>query len=182
MKLYCPEQSKERLSEYIKLLEHMVAEHLKQGVEAKDSGAMSSDRNFPVEKGIVPLVSAINELLVFQSYWSCEGHIRNGELLRTPQVWFYSNSMIYVKLLYYYLSRLKAQKVITHYWDIRIIHTDKLWDSGFCIEPDVKRIGSLNLRVLQEDACNIAFHLVCDVIRIAKEYIFKLKAEEIYSI
>jgi len=199
MKLFHTPQSEEKTREYIRALEHLIIKHSHQEtrsclnceVECECGSRnctckcspdcemvpekMSSDRNFPIEQGIIPLVYSFNRLRVIQPYWSCAGHVRNGELLRVPQIWFYSDSLIHVKMLYDYLSRLKARRTIIHHWNICITHTDKLWDSGFCIKPDIEHIKQPKLEWLQKDVCIIADHLVDNIKKMAEEYIGRLK-------
>lgn len=115
---------------------------------------MSSDpERYPIERNIVGLVFELNCLRVCPPYWSCEGHqFPNGELLRVPQVWFYSRSMIYPKLIGDYVTNLHIQGKISCPWHICLAYSDDSLETGFKIEPDVVGIKKPDIDVMQSDA------------------------------
>lgn len=115
---------------------------------------MSSDPIlYPIEDAIIPLVFEINALRVCSSYWSCEGHaLASGEIFRVPQVWFYSDSIAYPKLITTYV----ASKKTTYPWRVCLVHTDDINDTGFSLEPNLSSIHSPMLKALQKDVAVIS--------------------------
>jgi hypothetical protein len=140
---------------------------------------MSSDSvRYPIEEKIISLVFMLNCLRVCTPYWSCEGHqFPNGELFRVPQVWFYSRSMIYPKLIGEYVFKLKHEKSIHYPWHICIAYTDNSLETGFSIEPDVKAIENPELKLMQEDAQHIASNMLAGLKTLANKYAVKFDNE-----
>lgn len=140
---------------------------------------LSSDPDiFPIEGKIVSLVFGLNCLRVCPPYWSCEGHnFPNGELFKVPQVWFYSRSMIYPKMIGDYISNLKYAKKIHFPWHVCIGFAEDSLETGFSIEPDVKAIEQPNLKLMQEDVKVIADNLISGLKNRALDYIKKYKLE-----
>jgi len=128
----------------------------------------------PIEHRIVPMVFAFNCLRVCPPYWSCHGHrFPTGELFRVPQVWFYSKSMVYPKLIGDLLIRMKIDGAIQYPWHICIAYTDQVLESGFSIEPDTKSIEKPDVDRLQRDAASISGNLVNGMKSLAQTYIAK---------
>jgi len=142
--------------------------------------AMTSDpERFPIEEKIVALVFGFNCLRVCPPYWSCEGHrFPNGDLYRVPQVWFYSRSLIYPKMIGDYVFKLEHNKTIKSHWHICLAYADNSLETGFCIEPNVKVIEKPDLQVLQQDAKCIADNLVSGLKSIAQDYLTKYKQHQ----
>ncbi len=142
--------------------------------------AMSSDPNrYPIEVKIVSLVFSFNCLRVCQPYWSCEGHtFTNGEIHRVPQVWFYSRSMIYPKLIGDYVFNLWASKTIAHPWHVCLSFSENSLETGFSIEPDVKLIDKPDLEIMQIDANLIANNLADGLKVLALKYLDNFKASK----
>ncbi len=135
--------------------------------------AMSSDADrYPIESKIVPLVFGINCLRVCRPYWSCEGHqFKSDRVVRVPQVWFYTRSLMYPKLIAEHLARLVARKAIHNSWQICVTYTDENLEAGFSIKPDMNSIKEPCLETMQRDANIIAESLVAGVRMIASEYL-----------
>ena len=138
---------------------------------------MSSDPSrYPIERKIVSLVFGLNCLRVCPPYWSCEGHtFPNGELFRVPQVWFYSRSIVYPKIIGDYVFHLKYTGTIKYPWHICLAYAENSLETGFSIEPNIKAIENPNLQIMQEDVTIIANNLVAGLKEIALEYIEKFK-------
>lgn len=138
---------------------------------------MSSDpERYPIEGKIVALVFGFNCLRICPPYWSCEGHtFPNGELFRVPQVWFYSRSMIYPKMIREYVFNLTHTKAIQYPWQICLAYTENSLETGFSIEPDIKAIVNPDLHVMQTDAQVVADYLVSGLKKLAFDYITKYK-------
>lgn len=139
--------------------------------------AMSSAPDaHPIEHKIVPLVFCINCLRVLQPYWSCEGHnSQNGKLFRAPQVWFYSESIIYPKMVGEYIDKLYHKKKIKNHWHICLAHTGGLLDTGYSIEPNIRVISQLQLKTMQEDIDIISDNMFYGLKDLAKEYLDRYK-------
>jgi len=123
---------------------------------------LSSEKNtFPIESHVLPLVYALNKMNIFQTCWSCEGHNdANGKLNKLPQVWFYSNSMMLIRVMGDCISLLKS-KHITHYdWQIVISYTARDSEmNAFSLKPDLNFVATPELVLLQQDILKIAQHL-----------------------
>lgn len=140
--------------------------------------AMSVDpTRFPIESKIVGLVFGLNSLRVLPPYWSCEGHLLpNGGIHRVPQVWFYSRSNIYPKLIAEYIHQLGIDKIIHYPWHVCLAYTDNNLETGFSIEPDIKFIEAPELHVMQQDAQNIAANMLVGIRSIAHSYIYNYES------
>lgn len=109
---------------------------------------MSSDPDrFPIEGQIVPLVYSFNVLGVCKPCWSCEGHMdqQSGNSLRTPQVWFYSDSVVYPKLVAELLEQLRFQKKIQNEWCVRILGWGDKLNARFSIIPVKEKANQIEL-------------------------------------
>ena len=129
---------------------------------------------YPIEEKICALVFHLNCLRVCPPYWSCEGHaFESGEIFRVPQVWFYSRSLVYPKLIGEHIFNLFANHRIENPWHVCITYSDDSFETGFSIEPDLKLIQDLKLQSLQSDVQVIASRLVPNMQLLAREYLEK---------
>lgn len=129
---------------------------------------------YPIEGKILSLVFAFNCLRICPTFWSCQGHLQNdGVLRRVPQVWFYSRSVIYPRLISDLLSKLLLRKVIRYPWHVCVTFSGNGLDTGFSIEPDVKVIDDLVLDELQADTQAISESLVDGLRNLASDYLRK---------
>ncbi len=125
------------------------------------TGLSSEENTFPIESHVLPLVYALNKMNIFKTCWSCEGHNdANGKLNKLPQVWFYSNSMMLIRVMGDSISLLKS-KNITHYnW--QLVSSYAARDSemnAFSLKPDLNFIATPELAYLQQDLLKIAQYL-----------------------
>ena len=113
---------------------------------------------FPIENGIVPLVYEMKRSGLFTPCWSCEGHLRpDGSLWKLPAVWFYCESMVYVRLLSQGLSKLLAGRRLSAPWQVAITFSDPdNPETTFSLEPSRTADAPLSLPALQRDASAIA--------------------------
>lgn len=134
---------------------------------------MSIDgQRYPIEEKIVALVFAFNCLRVCPPYWSCEGHtLADGEFYRVPQVWFYSRSLLYPKLIGDYVHRLQTKQAIQNPWQISLAYSDHCLETAFCIEPKGGITKKPDLESMQADVRIISDGLVSGLKTLAKEYI-----------
>lgn len=127
---------------------------------------LTSEKGYPLESKITPLVFELKRLGVYEPCWSCEGHLGlDGELWKLPMVWFYANSMIYVRVLSQAIKELFYQKEIANEWVVIVTHANS--DSPaicFSLQPD-KGYEKPDLDSLQNDISTIAERLV-DVVKI----------------
>ena len=126
---------------------------------------LTSDPNFPIETMIAPLAFELKRLGVFEPCWSCEGHTdRNDRLWKIPRVWFYCDSVVYVRLLSDVLKELEIEELINGPWQVQLTFSDKDNPATtFSPEPEIGS-GSgpgfqLSLKVLQEDVKVITKYL-----------------------
>lgn len=134
---------------------------------------MSSEAGrYPIEENIVTMVFGFSTLRVCPPYWSCEGHaFADGTVKRVPQVWFYSRSLIYPKLVGEYVLKLKTQNLLSYPWHIVLTHSDDVLETGFSIEPETRSIAKVDLSTMQKDAAVIAANLQTGLKSIATRYI-----------
>ena len=88
--------------------------------------ALTSDpANYPIETGIVPLVFEMKRLGIFEPCWLCEGHLNpSGDLWKLPRVWFYSESMIHIRLLVDGLKDMEVAGELANSWQIVVTFSD----------------------------------------------------------
>lgn len=138
---------------------------------------MSSEGDrYPIEPKITALVFGFNCLRVCPPYWSCEGHLSpDGSVHRLPQVWFYTRSLVYPRLIGDWLARLHFKKQIANPWHICVSYSESNLDTGFSIEPDLKLIARVDLTVLQQDVAVISKALVPDLRALAQDYLSRYR-------
>ncbi len=141
--------------------------------QAPEQLSSEGDR-YPVEPKIVPLVFAFQELRVCPPCWSCEGHLRgDGEVFRLPQVWFYTRSLVYVRLLGEWLRALRHDGRIANPWHICVSYSESGLDTAFSLEPDLKTMPRVDLAALQQDVPVLASGLVREVQHLAGRYLVR---------
>ncbi len=120
---------------------------------------LTSDKEFPVERGILPLVFELRASRVFQPIWSCEGHCdAAGDLFRTPSVWFCCEQTSHVRVLADALADISTKDGLSTSWRLALCcpgHTSPL--TIFSLEPDVATKPSL--AILHDDIARIASQL-----------------------
>lgn len=138
---------------------------------------MSSEGDrYPIEQKIVALVFGFNCLRICPPFWSCEGHqCQDGSIQRVPQVWFYTRSLVYPRLIGDWLTRLHFTKCLANPWHICVSYSKSSLDTGFSIEPDLKRMEQVVLEDLQRDVAVIATALVPGLRELAQEYLRKYR-------
>lgn len=123
---------------------------------------LSSDKvNYPIEDKISPLVYAFNMMNVAKSCWSCEGHTNiDGELTKLPQLWFYSDSTLLLRLLDDSLSLFHIKGMTTSSWGITSTYSAReSLDDTFAIKPCMDLSAPADLTSLQQDIVIISLHL-----------------------
>jgi hypothetical protein len=134
--------------------------------------ALSSDPAcYPIEAGIVPLIYQLNVLRVVQPCWSCEGHEDDQHsLLRLPQVWFYSPSVVFPQLLTEAVHTQKFHKIISHDWYVSVCIQDYGESSTtFVLKPQIDLGVHHILQGLRQDIKRISLTLRDTVRRRAAE-------------
>lgn len=117
------------------------------------SKVLTDDPNFPIEKGIAPLAFQLKRLDVFEPCWSCEGHNdTNGNLWKVPRVWFYCDSVVYLRILSSVLRDLDIEERLEVPWQVRVTFSDdKNPGTAFSLRPDTSDQGNVTLQALQKD-------------------------------
>ncbi len=141
---------------------------------------LSSDPDeSPIEPNIVPLVYALNALGGCTPCWSCEGHVETeGQLARTPHVWFYTRSMVQLSLINHCLFRLRFRKSISCEWQVRVVDWGQTRNSAFSLEPVFSPLEPMHLPALQSDVRVIADGLAAGVRQAAQHYLSGLGAPD----
>ncbi len=135
---------------------------------------MSSDpERYPIEPAIAPLVYAFYTLKLLTPCWSCEGHNDNqGNLLKTPKLWFYAADDFYARLVAQYVSSLKARRLLNHDWMITLLpFSQSAFTTTYCLEPAGVNTDMTTLHTLQQDVLTIAEHLRSELHELANHYI-----------
>lgn len=100
--------------------------------------ALSVDpERHPIEPAMVPLVFEMRRLGVFDTCWSCEGHLGpDGRLWKPPSLWFYARSQAHLRLLAAGLASLRAAGRLAAEWRIFVTHSEAdNPDTMFALEP-----------------------------------------------
>ncbi len=124
--------------------------------------ALSSDpENYPIEPLIVPLVYEMKRLGIFRPCWSCEGHLGpDGKLWKVPRVWFYCDSMVYVRLLADGLRDFTSSGRLNGNWQVVVSFSDvDNPETTFSLEPVLAAGEDHRLAPLQRDIGEIASSL-----------------------
>jgi len=141
---------------------------------------------YPIEPGVLPLVYTMSDMQICQPCWSCEGHNSEQvnpeaqsnipELRRIPQVWFYSDSVILLRLLDLCLSRFKTKRWLKYDWHITTSFSDiDCVDCAFALKPDLNQVASPNLKLLQEDLITIAEKIPSHLLHASTEHLKQLQ-------
>ena len=113
---------------------------------------------YPIEPAILPLVFAMKRSRIFDPCWSCEGHTGvGGSFWKTPMVWFYCRSMVYLRLLGDSLNRMTRVGGLKVPWEVAITYSDPdNPDTTFSLQPAPGGCRDFSLPELQSDARAIA--------------------------
>ncbi|MDA0306154.1 MAG: hypothetical protein O3B76_07690 [Proteobacteria bacterium] len=117
------------------------------------STVLTSDPAFPIEELIAPLAFELKRLGVFEPCWSCEGHKdRNGDLWKVPRVWFYCDSVVYIRILYSVLKDMDIEERLEVPWQVRVTFSDDdNLGTAFSLRPDSAEKPNVTLEQLQRD-------------------------------
>ncbi len=127
----------------------------------KSPELLSSDAVlYPIESGIMPLVYCFNAMNICQTCWSCEGHNdNNGVLEKLPQIWFYTDSFMLLRVIDDCLSLLSAKSLLMVSWQLSTTYTAKSSQQNtFVIKPDLNLVDGMDLNTLHKDIFVIAEH------------------------
>lgn len=139
------------------------------------AATISSDKAYPVESGVAPLVFEMKRVSVFEPCWSCEGHLGvDGGLWKLPMVWFYTRSPVYVRILSQALNEMLYNKTISNKWGVVVTHsnTDNL-STCFSLQPERGDVP-LELESLQSDLSSITGQLIYEVKKEALKLLKKI--------
>ncbi len=138
----------------------------------------SEGDRYPLEPQIAPLVFELACLQVCPPFWSCEGHtLPDGALFRAPQVWFYSRSLAYPRLMGEWMAALYAQKRLNQPWHVCLTYCESPWETGFSLEPDMKQIRTTSLPALQEDSAFMAGRLRREIGDLARRSLARVSSD-----
>ncbi len=117
------------------------------------STVLTCDPAFPIEELIAPLAFELKRLGVFEPCWSCEGHKdKTGNLWKVPRVWFYCDSVVYVRVLSGVLKDMDIEERLEVPWQVRVTFSDdKNLGTAFSLRPDTAEKPNVTLEQLQRD-------------------------------
>lgn len=132
----------------------------------------SEEITFAIEAKILPLVYAFNQMNICQTCWSCEGHVNaDGIMNKLPQVWFYTNSLMLIRVLSECISLFKAKKITKYEWQIVSVYTAKDSEmNAFALKPDLNFVAEADLTLLQQDILSIAQSLPKELEKACRNY------------
>lgn len=115
----------------------------------------------PIEANVLPLVYGLVSTRVFQTCWSCEGHMDSKDnLISLPRVSFYTPSCVYVQLLHRHLANLIMDKKLVYSWLIALSDYAQTWGQTYSLLPDLNYNNKdVHLGALQNDLKVIASDL-----------------------
>lgn len=115
----------------------------------------------PIEVSVLPLVYGLLSTRVFQTCWSCEGHMdKENNLISLPRVSFYTSSPIYSQLLHRHLVKLEMDKKLVYSWLVALADYAQTWGQTYSVIPDLNFVGkNISLGALQNDLKIIATDL-----------------------
>ncbi|MBL4622294.1 MAG: hypothetical protein JKY89_07830 [Immundisolibacteraceae bacterium] len=141
------------------------------------AAALSIDpEQYPIEPKVVGLVFEITASRLLQTCYSCEGHSREGELWKLPQVCFYSDSPIYAKLVMIHLDRLFLKKTLSYRWHIVLADLTQTLNLTYSIQPDLNREQDHHLGKLQQDLNTLSTDMHTALKEIAAELLASTNA------
>lgn len=87
--------------------------------------ALTSDSEFPIEQGVLPLVFELKASRAYEPVWSCEGHYGpDNKLRRLPGVWFCCESLAHTRALAEVISDLCFETRSSTAWHISLCCPD----------------------------------------------------------
>lgn len=135
---------------------------------------LSSDKDrYPIEENVLSLVYSLNEMHVCQPCWSCEGHNNDeGKVNKIPQVWFYTNSHVLIRMIDQCLSFFKQQRLISYTWNLTSTYSSKdCAHNAFSLKPDLNLEASPNLNQMQLDMKVIANNISTKLYAVCDDYL-----------
>lgn len=121
----------------------------------------------PIEPHVLPLVYALSALRIIEPCWSCEGHISDCGESKTPQVWFYSGSVVYPDLLQRCICRLSDSCKLSTLWEVSVCpHQPESAVTLFVVRPESR--ADFRLGLLQDDLRRIGESLIGDMRELAE--------------
>jgi len=128
---------------------------------------------YPIEDSISPLVYCFNEMNICQTCWSCEGHNdMSGRLEKLPQIWFYTDSFMLLRVLDDCLSLLKAKSLLVVAWQLSTTYTERTCEqSTFALKPDLSFIDHIDLKDLHKDITVLSENFPKMIKKISLDYL-----------
>lgn len=113
-------------------------------------------KEYPLEAIIAPLVYELQRLDGIRPCWSCEGHERFGDLWKVPQVWFYADRQIHLRVLADAVTALNLQGALRVDWEVAVTYSDPdNPETTYTLRPKQNQ-AVLVLSELQADVASLA--------------------------
>jgi hypothetical protein len=95
-----------------------------------------------------------------QPCWSCEGHERFGELWKLPQVWFYADRQVHVRVVTDAITALNQKGALQTSWEVVVTYSDPdNPETTYALRP-ASAETPLSLQTLQMDIGTLAETIV----------------------
>lgn len=140
------------------------------------SRALSGDpENHPLESKVVPIAFEMATSRVFQTCWSCEGHVdQDGHLWKFPQVSFYVSAPVYAQLLLKYVNGLMNDGKLSYSWSVLVSDYGPLNGVTYTLQPNLHLQVDVHLGKLQHDLLTVSQNLAANLKILAKDLLASL--------
>lgn len=143
---------------------------------SKAPRALSCDpENHPLESKVVPIAFELALSKVFQTCWSCEGHVdQDGQLWKYPQVSFYVCAPVYAQLLLKYVNGLMNDGKLSYSWHVVVSDYGPLNGMTYTLQPNLYMVTEVHLGKLQQDLLTVSQNMVANLKAIARDLLASL--------
>jgi hypothetical protein len=100
----------------------------------------------------------------------------NGKLKKLPQIWFYTDSFMLLRVIDDCLSLLNAKSLLIVPWQVSTTYTTKSCEqNAFALKPDLSLVDEIDLKTLHKDIIAIANNFPEMIKKVSVDYINSLK-------
>lgn len=143
---------------------------------SKAAQALSNDpENHPLESKVVPISYELASSRVFQTCWSCEGHLDpEGNLWKYPQVSFYVSAPVYSQILLKYINNLNSEGRLSYPWHVLVSDFGPVDGVSYTLQPNLNMQTDIHLGKLQQDLLTVSDNLAYNLKMIARQLLAQL--------
>ena len=131
--------------------------------------------NHPLEPKVVPISYELAASRIFETCWSCEGHVdQDGQLWKFPQVSFYVSAPVYAQVLLKYVNSLMNSGKLSYDWHVIVSDYGPLNGITYTLQPNLQLKVDVHFGKLQQDLLTVAENLSANLKAIAKDLLSQL--------